>query len=226
MFNFIRNHKVLSLLLFLNVVAVLVVILVIVIHNAKTATVDIMVAPMNATVELNGAKYENMRSHNVMPGDYHVKISMEGMQTKEYDFSIEKDGFVRVWTYLLDANGGFDYYLSHPDDAMLLDDVISDDDKVAQSFVDEYKQKIGIVDILPINYDAYSDDFSEYVQYGTRVDNSRDDCPKVACLVIEDNTGGNEQRAKDKIREYGYNPDDYEIKYEYVPLYGSEINNE
>ena len=51
MFNFIRNHKVLSLLLFLNVVAVLVVVLVIVIHNTKTATVDIMVAPMDAVVD-------------------------------------------------------------------------------------------------------------------------------------------------------------------------------
>ena len=64
MFNFIKRHKALSLLLFLNVVAVLVAVLVIVIHNSKTATVDIKVAPIDATVELNGTKYENLQSHN------------------------------------------------------------------------------------------------------------------------------------------------------------------
>ena len=226
MFNFIKRHKALSLLLFLNVVAVLIAILIIVIHNSKTATVDIMVTPYDAVVELNGARYENMRSHNIVPGDYHVKISMEGMQTKEYDFSIERDGFVRIWNYLLDANGGFDYYLIHPDDEAILENIVNENDKAAQKFITEYKQKIAIVNVLPVVFDAYTDNFSHYTRYNIKIDDSRDDCSKIACLIIEDNTGGNEQAAIGKIKELGYNPDDYEIEYEFVPIFGSEINND
>ena len=226
MFNFIKRHRALSLLLFLNIVAVLLVVLIIVLHNSKTATVDIMVTPYDAVVELNGARYENMRSHNIVPGDYHVKISMEGMQTKEYDFSIEKDGFVRVWNYLLDANGGFDYYLSHPDDEVILENTIDEEDRAAQKFVAKYKQKIAIVDVLPIDYDAYADNFTRYTRYKIKIDYSRDDCSKVLCLIIEDNTGGNEQVAIDRIKELGYNPDDYEIEYKFVPMFGAEMNND
>ena len=226
MFNYIKQHKVLSLVLFFNLVAILVVIVIIVIHNLKTATISIRVAPVAATVELNGAKYENLESHNVAPGDYHVKISMEGMQTKELDFSIGEDGFVRVWDYLLNSNGSFDYYLNHREDELLLKDIISKDDIAAQSFIVEYERMFSISNVLPIMFDSYTDDFAYYTRYEIEFDDSRDDCPKIFCLVIEDNTGGNEQKAMDKIKELGYNPDDYEIKYEFVPLYNSEINNE
>ena len=32
------------------------------------------------------------------------------------------------------------------------------------------------------------------------------------------NTGGNEENAKNLIKENGYNPEDFEIIYEYVPI--------
>lgn len=208
MFNFIRNHKVLSLLLFLNVVAVLVVVLVIVIHNTKTTTVDIMVAPMDAVVELNGTRYENMRSHNVVPGEYHVKISMDGMRTKEYDFNLERDGFVRIWEYLLSADGSFDYYLSHPEDEAVLENIIDEDDRAAQNFIAEYQRIARINEILPLEY---YDNENPADPIGIFIEQSKDICKdKVNCLSVY---GGEKHQdiAFKMISDAGYSPDDFDV---------------
>ena len=224
MLEFIKRHKIAALVA-INLIAIIIVIVIIIIHLAKTATIDIRVAPNDATVTLNGRKYDNGVSHDVLPGNYHVKIAMNSMQTKEYDITLEKNGFVRIWDYLLDENGGFDYYLAHPGDEATLAEVIKDDDKTAKTFITKYEKITSILDILPYSYDAYSDDYSDYMQYKIYQD-PRDDCDKAVCLIIEDNTGGNEQNAKNKLKELGYNLDDYSITYEFVPLYTSEMNNE
>lgn len=222
MFNFIKNHKVISLVAFLNVVLILVVILIIVMHNAKTAVIDIYVAPVEANITINGKNYENFNSYDVMPGDYHAVIAMEGMQTKEVDFTLEDDGMYHLWEYLLDENGGFDYYLTRQNDELALAKVANDD--AAKKFVAEYEKVAEITNILPIQYDAYTDNYAYYIRYKI-IQDMREDCDRIVCLIIEDNTGGNEQRAKDKIKEEGYNPSDYDITYEFVPLYESEMNN-
>lgn len=212
MFNFIKRHKALSLLLFLNIVAVLVVILVIVIHVSKTATVDIKVAPIDATVELNGTKYENLQSHNIAPGDYQVKISMEGMQTKEFEISVENDGFVRIWTYLLDENGGFSYFMHHPEDVAILEDVADDEVK---EFLAEYNKVRGIIDELPLTFsNTFEENATEVVSISVRW-GENDECnEKAYCLIIHDFTGNNTEKALSMIRDAGYDPNDYELVFE------------
>ena len=206
MFNFIKRHKALSLLLFLNVVAVLVVVLIIVIHNSKTATVDIMIAPSAAVVELNGVKYDNMKSHSIEPGDYHAKISMDGMQTKEYDFSVDNNGFVKVWNYLLDAEGGFDYYMYHPEDEMILRSAA--DDEASKAFVAKYQRITSILSKLPLEY---YDRENPMEPIGVFIDQDKEICGNNAgCLSVY---GGEKHQdiAFKLIREAGYSPDDFEI---------------
>ena len=212
MFNFIKRHKILSLLLFLNVVAVLIVVLIAVIQASKTATVDIMVSPMVATIELNGTKYENMQSHNIAPGDYYVKISMEGMQKKEFNISLDKDEFKRIWTYLLDEDGGFEYYVDHPDDLTILEDVADDEAKV---FVAKYREKEAAEQNLPINYITSQANngfgfISIYIDLG-----GDEDCQAGAgsCIIIYDTTGGNYDMVVGMIKEKNINLEDYEIVY-------------
>jgi len=223
MLNFIKRHKIATIIT-LNLVVVAIVVIAIIIHFAKTAVIDILVAPKDAIVTLNGRRYDNQKQHDVLPGNYHVKIAMDNMQTKEYDITLEKDGFAKIWGYLLDVNGSYEYYYSHPEDANILTKVALDDDEAAKAFIAKYEKAISIIDILPFDYDAYTDGFSEYVQYNIQQD-LRDDCNKAVCLIIEDNTGGNEQTAKDKLKELGYNLDDYDITYKYEPLYTSGIDN-
>lgn len=216
MFNYFKRHKVVSCLVLVNIIAIIIVVAIIVVHVSKTATIDIKVAPSEAKIEINGGAYDNFQSYDVAPGNYHVKISMDGMRTREFDFTLEKDGFQRVWSYLVDENGGFDYYLSHPEEIPILEQVATDEK--AEAFLEKYNAVVEIDEELPIKVDDYTENFSDYIEYEIVADD-REDCPKVRCLKIIDGTGGNEQAAKDYLKSEGYNLDDYEITYEYQSVY-------
>ena len=212
MFSFIKQHKIVSLVVFLNVVALLIIVLVIVIQNMKTASVDIMVTPINATVELNGKKYENFETSNIAPGRYTVKISMEGMQTKEYGIELMDGGFERIWTYLLDDNGGFDYYMNHPDDATILSDIA---DSNVRNFLADYNKLTSIKDVLPLQLsNTFDENATEIISVSVRW-GAEDECnEKAYCLIIHDLTGKNTEKALQLIRDAGFNPNDYELVYE------------
>ena len=96
MFNFIKRHRLACAFVVIDIIVVLIVVLAIVYNNAKTAVIDIYVAPSKAVVEINGQKYDNFSSQNVFPGDYHVKISMDGMQTKELNLSLDDGEFGKI----------------------------------------------------------------------------------------------------------------------------------
>ena len=209
MLDYIRRHKIVSAVIALNVIAILIAILFVVIHNAKTASVDIYVAPSEATIELNGKKYDNFASYNLMPGDYHVKISMDGMKTVEYDLVLDNNGFARIWKYLVDDNGGFDYYFKNPDEISILAK-FSDDENVNE-LIEYYNKVISIRDVLPLEYYDRSDPDNSI---GVFVEEDMNECDnKILCLVIY---GGEDNRdiALSLIKEAGYNPDDYGIRFE------------
>lgn len=209
MFDFIKQHKVLVGVIFANIIAILVAILIIVIHNSKTATIDIMVAPSGAEISLNGKKYDNFTSYNVVPGDYQVVIEMEGMQTREYDLTLEDGEFARIWNYLVDADGGFTYYESHPDEVEVLKDVA---DGMARDFIGGFENLYAITDVLPLTFsNTHEQDANEIVSISIRL-GEEGECEKRGyCLVVTDYTGKNTEKALAMIRDAGYNPDDYEI---------------
>ena len=209
MLELIRRHKIISAVVALNVIAVLVVILLVVIHRAKTVSIDVYVAPSEATIELNGKKFDNFASYNLMPGEYRVSISMDGMKTKEYDLALENDGFARIWEYLVDDNDSLDYYLKNPDEISILTK-FSDDEEV-KKVIEYYDKVVSIRDALPLEYYDRSDPDNSV---GVFVEEDMNECiDKILCLVIY---GGEKNRdiALGLIKEAGYNPDDYGIRFE------------
>ncbi len=209
MLELIRRHKIISAAIALNVIAILVVVLLIVVHRAKTVSIDIYVAPSDAIIELNGKKYDNFASYNLMPGEYHVSISMDGMKTKEYDLALENDGFARIWEYLVDDDGSLNYYLENPDEISILTK-FSDDEEV-KKVIEYYDKVVSIRDALPLEYYDRSDPDNSV---GVFVEEDMNECvDKILCLVIY---GGEKNRdiALGLIKEAGYNPDDYGIRFE------------
>ena len=193
MLELIRRHKIISAAIALNVIAILVVVLLIVVHRAKTVSIDIYVAP----------------SYNLMPGEYHVSISMDGMKTKEYDLALENDGFARIWEYLVDDDGSLNYYLENPDEISILTK-FSDDEEV-KKVIEYYDKVVSIRDALPLEYYDRSDPDNSV---GVFVEEDINECiDKILCLVIY---GGEKNRdiALGLIKEAGYNPDDYGIRFE------------
>lgn len=212
MLDYIKQHKLLSFMFFFNVVAVLIAILIIVIHSTKTATIDILVAPTDAVIELNGAKYDNLKSHNITPGDYHVKISMDGMQSKELDLAVKDGEMKKIWTYLLDENGEFSYYVDHPDDATILKEVA---DSEAKNFLEDYNKKQSILDVLPLTFsNTFEENATEVVSISIRWGTGEECKEKPYCLIVRDYTGKNTEKALQMIKDAGYDPDDYELIFE------------
>lgn len=208
MLNFVVRHKLLATLFFLNIIIVLVAVLVVLIAKSHTAILDIYIAPSEVTIEINGRQYDNFASYNMRPGDYHAKISMDGMQTKEFDFVLKDDELKRLWTYLVDENGGFGFYMTNPDDEMVLEKVADDDE--SQQFIDKYERTSGILDELPLEY--YDRSGTDPV--GIYIEQSENECTgSLLCLVVY---GGEKNRmlAEGLIREAGYDPSDYKLVFE------------
>lgn len=221
MLNFIKQHKIATIITF-NLVVVVIVVIAIIIHFAKTAVVDILVAPKDAVVTLNGRRYDNQKQHDVLPGNYHVKITMDGMQTKEYDITLERTGFVKIWDYLLDVNGSFDYYNTHPEDETILAEVVEDNDEAAKAFIAQYDKITSIFDQLPIidqTSSANGNMFGVKYMYDTLIlENGADmeQCQNPFCIYAKDTLGGREDYTKNLILELGFDPSDYQIIYEKV----------
>ena len=219
MLSFVRNHKVISIVIVANLVVVVALAIAFIIHNSKTATIDILVAPENATIEINGKTYENYQSYDLAPGDYTAVISMEYMQTREVSFTLNDGDFYRLHTYLLSADGSFAYYEQAPNDAQIL---IKVSDENSADYVASYQKRYSIVDKLPIYFDDYRDNYTFYTQYSIEHD-TEIYCPKIVCIKIIDRTENSDQLMLNKIRELGYNPDDYEIDYIYEPFSSVKI---
>lgn len=213
MFNLIRRHKVASVVVSIDIIAILVVILAIVLHQSRTATIDILIAPSAAEISLNGKRYDNFSSHNVMPGDYHAVVEMEGMETKEFDFSVQDGELRRVWDYLLDDEDGFSYYLTHTDEVATLKQVA--DDEKAKTFLAKYDKLNSINTVLPLTYsNTYDLDATEIVSISINWGEEENCSAQNFCLTVSDYTGKNHEKALSMIREAGYDPDDYVVQYE------------
>lgn len=196
-------------------VAVIIIIILIVIliynlnHNAK---LDLLVAPREAKVTIDGKIYQN-GVYNFKPGEIEIKVTMDGFDSKETKLVLEPNTTTTYYTYLMPIDGSFDWYLNHEEDMMLLNTI---GDAEANADAKSYLEKYPIVEVLPIIYANY-DDVWNYTEF--RVDGGKfDDCEETFCLKITDTTGGNEDAAIEMIREKGFNPSDYEIIYKQEPI--------
>jgi hypothetical protein len=73
-----------------------------------------------------------------------------------------------------------------------------------------------IIRVLPIEVSYYTPDFTEYTEYTISYEDSETNKDGFV-LVITDKTGGNKDQALQMIRDKGFNPDDYEVVYNYTP---------
>ncbi len=216
MVNFFRNHKVISGVILVNVIAVICLVVAIIIHNNKTATIDIVVAPNDAKILINGQSYNNYSSVDLLPGNYKAEISMDGMQTRTVDFSLGDGAFYRLYAYLLDDSGSFKYYNTRPDEVGILETIMefNTDDRELSGYVEKFNRVYGILDVLPLYRSGEGGVYIEQAGTGYDDDNNMvidtSNCDEIVCLEVY---GNNKELANKLITEAGYNPDDYTINY-------------
>lgn len=208
-----KKHKNL-LYIIIGIAAIVIVVLVgFLIYKLKySAKLDLLVAPREAEILIDGKVYKN-GVYDFEPGEVEIKVSMEGFESKETKLNLESNTTTMYYTYLMPIDGSFEWYLNHEEDMMLLNTI---GDAEANADARNYLEKYPIVEVLPIIYADYDEKW-DYTEF--RVDGGKfDSCKETFCLKITDTTGGNKENAIKLISERGFNPDDYEIIYEYVPI--------
>ena len=207
--NLLRKHPFICLS-FGGLLILTIILFVTALSIKNTTEIELRIAPISATVLIDGKPYQNGK-FRIESGEHQLHIEKTGFNTKDYSFNT--DTTTKIFDYLTETNGGFSWYLDHEEDAILLTSI---GDYKSSLLANSYNSKNPIISALPIIYAHYDQNYN-YTEY--RIDGGTfTDCDSDFCLKITDTTGGNLENAKDKIREAGFNPDDYQILYEYKPI--------
>ncbi len=176
-----------------------------------TAEVEIRIAPASATITIDGKQYQN-GSYKLPKGDLSVHIEKDGFIPQDLIVN-NSDGATKIYSYLLQQDGTTSWYDTHESDAILLNTI---GDYLANITAEKYNEQYPIMTVLPIIYANYDEQYN-YTEY--RIDGGKFlECQNEFCLKITDTTGDNQTDALEQIRSAGYNPDDYEIIYEFTPI--------
>lgn len=104
------------------VILVLVAVLMAIVESYKTVNLDIMVAPLDAKVELNGQEYKNGK-YRVEPGEYEVSITHSELESYYEKMTLEDGADVKLYKYLTGKDGDMGWYLTHEKDDMVVTNI-------------------------------------------------------------------------------------------------------
>lgn len=176
----------------------------------KNARLTVIVAPIDATIKINGKQYNNGTA-DFFPGEVKIEVSRKDFDTKTVTVNLESHKTTTALVYLT-QDGDLDYYETSAADYEILRLVA--DDNVAE-YLEKMEKRLAIRDLLPLtkNTDADTPD-SKYGVYSrqTLINDGSElpDCDRVICLSLIDNTDSDDV-ARALLDEYGYNFDDFKI---------------
>ena len=129
------------------------------------------------------------------------------------EFIFDSSSSDKLYTYLVQDDGSLSWYDDHQEDAIIMTTI---GDYQASIMEEQYNQENPIISHLPIIFAEYDNEYN-YIEF--RIDGgSFSNCHSSFCLKVTDTTGNNLEHAKKLISDAGFNPDDFEILYEYTPI--------
>jgi hypothetical protein len=176
-----------------------------IIDARKTASIDVLVAPKSASVKINGHHYGN-GFYKVEPGDFTVVITKDGFEPYEESFSLAAGETKQLAVYLTQTDGGYDWYLQHPEDDLIMTSV---GDKQADATAAQMLEQYPILSILPHRDNEGTFDYTISPKFKGN---------ELTGLTIELNTcaeyskGIYTNEALRWLSGQGYNPSDYQIE--------------
>ena len=212
---------------------VLVIFLVIVplVKNAmRLAFLDILVAPVDASVMINGEEYRNA-IYEMEPGHYTAIVTREGFNEVAVDFDLEKNKTAGLYLYMEPTDGDWNFYEKKENqdslEALLrLNNYDSDGEEWwpeispiqekngAKEVVEKYKVK----SILPVNISLCGEVATRMTCNAVKVEYKYPKkCADNLCLVISGRSKELPSEALSEIREKfaegGFDFDDYRYIY-------------
>ena len=188
------------------VILVLVAVLFAIIEGRKSVALDILVAPKDAVITLNGERYKN-GEYRVEPGEYEVSITHDGLEPyyKVVDFADGED--VKMYLYLTGADGDMSWYLTHNEDDMI---VTSIGDYYANKKSQEYAASDPIFAVTP--YYDYNKGFKVNAE---RLDDGRVEIIVYLYTCDESRVESLKSNAQKWLAEKQIELDKYSLNYKY-----------
>ncbi len=202
-----------GIIVFIAIVAISIIFFII--DSQKTATLHTIIAPSFAKMNIDGKTYPINKDIRFKPGEYTVTIIANDFETQERKLNLQEHQTTTLALYLNPEEGDpFNWYETHDEEYSYY---LSAANYLANESAANYAAKYPIVTAIPftvVEVDPVTYDWTEYSVTGGNFDGCKTDF----CVKITDTTGGNREKALQKIREKGFNPDDYQILYEYTPI--------
>ncbi len=195
------------------VILVLLIVLLFVRDLQKTSTLDILVAPSFAKVEIDGKKFSSKETIRYFPGDYVAKVEADGFVGQEIKIALVDNDEAFLYVYLEPTEDNANFYKNHFEEDARMQEVANKQNVMEDEL---YYSNYPIMDILPYETNTY-DKYNEPT--GFRIDGGKfDACEKDFCLQVSGYKKDNLKQAKQYLTENGFNPDDYEIVFDYHPI--------
>lgn len=226
--------------LFAAIITMVLVIFLVIVPLVKNVTrlafLDILVAPVDASVMINGEEYRNA-IYEMEPGHYTATITKEGFNEVVLDFDLEKNKTAGLYLYLEPSNGDWGYYEQAKNqaslDALLRLNNYNSDGEVwwpevqpihekdgAKKLVERYRVK----SILPVNVSLCGDKATRMTCNAVRVEYKYNKkCGDSLCLVISGRSRELPEDALSEIREkFAVSGFDFD-SYQYIYVQNTEL---
>lgn len=189
------------------------IIILTIIDGHKTAKLKILIAPSFATVEIDQHKFSTDTTTKFFPGSYTVNISADGFVSQSLPLDLPTGQETHLYIALEPTPENANFYQNNTAEADLRQAVY---DATYQLGSDEFLARYPVACILP--YDHYTqNEFFEPTGY--RIDYGHfDNCKNSFCLQVTGYTQSALSEAKSYLQSKGFNPNDYEIVFNYTPL--------
>ena len=205
MLDFIKRHWLAVTVAVVDVLVLVVLLVVAIAKQAKTAIIDIMVAPSDAKILLDGVEYKNDASYRIAPREYKVEITRPGFVSKEYTISATDGATTKVYDYLVGEDGSFKWYETNVTGLNTLK-MVGQDAKAK-----EFLKKMSILDILPYTYSVLDENTMEYTTFAVEVD--RKNCADRLCLAAVNQANSTRELIDATMKNLGYDMENYEVYY-------------
>lgn len=232
--NYLRKIYIGAAALFAIIITTVLVIFLIIVPAIKNANrpafLDILVAPVDANVMIDGEEYRNA-VYEMEPGHYTATITKEGFNEVTVDFDLEKNKTAGLYLYMEPTDGNWDFYKKKENqdslEALLrLNNYNSDgatwrpevapiqEKDGAKEIAEKYKVKT----ILPVNVSLCGEVATRMTCNAMRVEYKYSKkCGDSLCMVISGRSKELPAEALNEIREKftegGFDFDDYRYIY-------------
>lgn len=216
--SFFRNKWV-RLILIVDILAIIGIIAIIIYNLTKNSIINFTIAPIDATITVNGNSSYHNGSYQFHPGTYEVVISHDGLNSKTFTVELQDNSSAAITTFL-SGSDNFDFYrlkdnyssyLALERIAAASDNQTTDHDTSAETFIADFQRNYNLYSAqLPATYSEY-DEKGKLTKYISVRRN--DNCSITLCLEALVNNEDDKILANSLLQGKGFNLKDFEIEY-------------